>query len=85
VRVRVDDTGGTCTLVLGRGAGWPLGVSGLTEHDLRDLEFELARRRAMGRVCQSVYGEHTCSLAPEHEHGGGAHLCRACTTTWRAR
>lgn len=63
---------------------WP-GVSqhliALTEHDLRDLEFVLAQRRAMARRCEDEHGEHTCSLAPGH---GGTHLCRACTEQWRS-
>jgi hypothetical protein len=54
---------------------------GLNEHDVRDLEFELARRRAMAKRCTSVRGEHTCSLAPGHLDDPG-HLCRACTETW---
>jgi hypothetical protein len=50
-----------------------------TEHGLRDLESELARRRAMGRVCPEKDGEHTCSLAPGH---GEAHQCRGCEKRW---
>lgn len=54
---------------------------GLTEHDLRDLESELARRRAMGRICPEKDQEHTCSLPPGHL-GYAAHVCRACTYHW---
>jgi hypothetical protein len=55
-------------------------IGGLSEHALRDIEFELARRRAMGRVCPVTDGEHTCSLAPGH--GEAWHLCRGCTRRW---
>jgi hypothetical protein len=58
-----------------------LAASNLTEHDLRDIEFALARRRAMGRLCPEQDREHTCSLPPGHL-GYAAHLCRACTYHW---
>lgn len=51
----------------------------LTEHDLRDLEFALAQRRAMSRRCEATRGEHTCALYLGHVE---AHLCRACTEAW---
>lgn len=54
---------------------------GLDEHDLRDLEFVLAQRRAMSRRCPDEHGEHTCSLAPGHIPDAG-HICRACDFSW---
>ena len=50
-----------------------------SEHDLRDLEFTLAQRRAMSRRCPETHGEHTCGNAPGHRQ---AHLCRACPLKW---
>jgi hypothetical protein len=64
-------------LVLGR-----IRYSSFSEHDLRDIEFELARRRAMSRRCPATDGEHTCALAPGH--AAASHLCRGCTKTWQA-
>ena len=58
--------------------GWR--VTGLSEHDLRDIEFALAQRRAMSRRCDAEDGEHTCAQRPEHP--GEPHLCRACPRTW---
>lgn len=54
---------------------------GLSEHDLRVLEFVLAQRRAMSRRCTAGHGEHTCSLAPDHISDPG-HVCRACDFIW---
>lgn len=48
--------------------------SSFTEHDLRDIEFELARRRAMSKRCTAVSGEHTCGLTPGHASGGSCKL-----------
>jgi hypothetical protein len=59
----------------------PQFLCGLTEHDLHDLEFVLAQRRAMSKRCTAEHSEHTCSLAPGHIPDAG-HLCRACTETW---
>jgi hypothetical protein len=55
-------------------------VHGLREHDLRDLEFALAQRRAMSKRCSTEDGEHTCGNAPDDGHL--RHLCRACTYEW---
>lgn len=52
---------------------------GLSGHDVSDLEFALAQRKAMSRRCTQAHGEHTCGLDPDH---GQQHLCRACTETW---
>jgi hypothetical protein len=52
---------------------------GLTEHDLYDLEWALAQRRAMGKTCPALHGEHTCCCPPGHGHD---HQCRACDFTW---
>jgi hypothetical protein len=70
--------GGVLVLELAEGAA--LYRVRVTEHSLRDIEFELARRRAMGRYCTATREEHTCSLAPGH--GEPSHLCRACAQTW---
>ena len=48
--------------------------SSFTEHDLRDLESELARRRAMSKRCTAVRGEHTCGLDPAHSSDSRARL-----------
>ena len=56
--------------------------SSFSDHDLNDLEFVLAQRKAMARRCTKTDGEHTCGLAPGH--WAGRHLCRACTHTWTA-
>lgn len=56
-------------------------VSSLSDHDLRDLEFVLAQRRAMARRCTAEHGEHTCSLAPGHIPDAG-HVCRGCDFSW---
>lgn len=55
-------------------------LKGMPEHGLRDLEAELARRRAMGKTCGQENGDHTCALAPGDSHL--RHLCRACTFEW---
>lgn len=57
-------------------------ISSLSEHDLRDIEFVLAQRRAMSRRCTAARGEHTCALASGHGDDPG-HLCRACTEIWQ--
>jgi len=73
-----EQDGEACTLELReRPALYRIAI---TEHGLRDIEFELARRRAMGRCCHAVNGQHTCALAPQH--GEASHLCRGCTATW---
>jgi hypothetical protein len=55
-------------------------IPGLDEHDLRDLEFVLAQRRAMSSRCPETDGRHTCSLRPGH---GESHQCRGCEARWR--
>ena len=57
----------------------PQYLLGLTDHDMNDLEFALAQRKAMSRRCLRALGEHSCALAPPH---GRAHVCRGCDTTW---
>jgi hypothetical protein len=60
-------------------------VEGLTEHDLRLLEFDLAQRRAMSRRCEARDGIHACAVFPGHpvdEQYDIRHLCRACTHCW---
>jgi len=81
VEVRDSIVDGEHDLVLARPWHQPWVLSSLSEHDLRDLEFTLAQRRAMARRCPATSGEHTCSLAPGHIPDAG-HLCRACTGTW---
>jgi len=77
VNVQVIDGGdGRSDLILGS-----VRCSSFTEHDLRDIEFTLAQRRAMSRRCPEISGGHTCGNAPDHR---GNHLCRACTETWSA-
>lgn len=78
MRVDVIEHGsGNRTVILNRNRE----LHALSEHDLRDIEFVLAQRRAMSRRCTSVSGEHTCGLDPGHTVPV-AHLCRACTRTW---
>lgn len=57
-------------------------VFGLSEHDLNDLEFALAQRKAMSSRCGEEHGEHTCGIMPDHTHFI-AHICRACTVEWK--
>jgi hypothetical protein len=58
-------------------------VGSFTEHDLRDIEFALAARRAMSKRCDAETGEHTCALAPAHRDSAVAlHQCRACMHNW---
>ncbi len=76
MKIVISPGGDDCNLIL---SGHPV-IAGLSEHDLRDLEFVLAQRRAMSRRCDAGQGEHTCSTAPQH--GGAWHLCRACTHQW---
>jgi hypothetical protein len=56
---------------------------GLSEHDVNDLGFALAQRKAMSRRCPETEGEHTCALAPDH--GKAAHQCRGCDHAWTVR
>ena len=51
----------------------------LDEHGLRDIEAELARRRAMARACPQLQDRHRCGLPPGH---GTRHECRACDRKW---
>lgn len=79
MRVEVNERpGGLLDLVLGDDEETFV----LTEHGLRDIEFELARRRAMSRRCLVTRDEHTCALAPGHV-GVSDHVCRGCTEIWR--
>ena len=80
IEVRGSVTAGEHDLVFIRPWHNPWVISSLSEHDLRDLEFALALRRAMGRTCLEEDGEHTCSLRPGH---GESHQCRGCDTRWR--
>ena len=63
----------------------PQALSGLLDHDLRDLEFALAQRRAMSRHCDATTTrggmEHACLSPPGH---GPHHACRSCHHTWIA-
>lgn len=80
--MRVDVTehdNGTRTLTLD--ILQKISIGDLTDHDLDDIAFVLAQRKAMSRRCPQATGEHTCSLDPRHD---GDHLCRACTRTWKA-
>lgn len=78
MRVDVIEHGsGNRTMVLNRNRE----IHALSEHDLRDIEFALAQRRAMSRRCPAESGEHTCALDPGHAEPQ-AHQCRACTRTW---
>jgi hypothetical protein len=54
-------------------------VTGLTQHDLNDIEAVLAARKAMARTCPAEDGDHTCGLPPGHPPG---HQCRACPREW---
>ena len=54
---------------------------GMTEHNIRDLEFVLAQRRAMSKRCTVTHREHTCGL--DVAHGTATqHSCRACDAEW---
>lgn len=86
MRVRVDPRGGPASQLFDLMIRHvpdelyqPQYLCGLTEHDLRRIEFALALRRAMARVCPAENGEHACALSPGHD---GAHLCQACTERW---
>jgi hypothetical protein len=59
---------------------------GLSGHDVNDLEFALAQRKAMSRRCPETDGEHTCALAPDHDKAAAtaAHQCRGCDRAWAA-
>lgn len=76
VEILEHGCGGKLELVLARNRH----IAGLTEHDLRDIEFVLAQRRAMGKTCTAEDGEHACGSAPDDNHL--RHLCRACTREW---
>lgn len=67
-------------LVLRRSWGSPHVINSMNEHEMRDLEFALAQRRAMSRRCETRHGEHSCALSPGH---GGVHACRGCDVTWQ--
>lgn len=57
--------------------------SSFTEHDLRDLEFALAQRRAMTARCGQEHGEHTCALRIAHNDAKiVVHMCRGCDVLW---
>jgi hypothetical protein len=81
VEIRASIVDGEYDLVLQRPWHQPWVLSSLSEHDLRDLVSELERRRAMGKCCPAVSGEHTCSMPPGHGPDPG-HICRACTEIW---
>jgi hypothetical protein len=76
VEVLDHGSGDKPELILGRRKH----ICGLTEHDLHDIEFALAQRRAMSKRCDAETGEHTCGNAPDDGHL--RHLCRACTHEW---
>ena len=79
VEIRGSIVDGEHDLVFTRPWHQPWVLSSLSEHDLRDLEFALAQRRAVSRRCPGTRDEHTCSLAPGHHQ---VHQCRACVITW---
>jgi hypothetical protein len=84
VDVGVTGEDGNILLELAPGPGL-YRIGGLTEHDLRDIEFALAQRRAMSTRCPETDGEHTCGNSPGHlvsEKHGIRHQCRACTYRW---
>jgi hypothetical protein len=85
VSARLDDRGQWTDIIVypGPAGGQPQFLTGLTEHDVRDLEFALAQRRAMGKCCPGVSGIHVCSMPPDHGSEPG-HLCRACDEIWPA-
>jgi hypothetical protein len=78
IEIRGSIVDGEHDLVLARPWHPPWVLGCLSEHDLRDLEFALAQRRAVSRRCTHTWGEHTCSMAPGHG-GEPGHMCRACT------
>jgi hypothetical protein len=85
VEIRGSVVAGEHDLVVTRPWHNPWVISSLTEHDLRDLEFALAQRRAVSRRCPETDGEHTCGNSPGHpvsEQYDLKHLCRACTHRW---
>lgn len=79
VTVRDSIADGEHDLVFTRPWHNPWVLSSMSEHDLRDLEFVLARRRAMAKACPGKNGEHTCALTPGH---GTGHECRGCDARW---
>lgn len=74
--IKPDET----DLVLRRSWGSPHVINSMNEHEMRDLEFALAQRRAMSRRCETGNGEHSCALSPGH---CGPHACRGCDRTWQ--
>lgn len=74
--IKPDET----DIVLRRSWGSPWVISSLSEHDMRDLEFALAQRRAMSKRCEQQQDEHTCALYLGHV---GTHVCRGCEETWQ--
>lgn len=85
IEVRPSAVHGEHDLVLTRPWHSPWVISSLTEHDLRDLEFVLAQRRAMSRRCPETDGEHTCSVFPGHPVSSQykiGHPCRGCEYRW---
>jgi hypothetical protein len=53
------------------------------EHGLREIEFDLAQRRAMSSRCEAEDGRHRCAMAPHNDLTG--HLCRGCDYRWPVR
>jgi hypothetical protein len=80
VSVETSPGGGLVLILSGTGPAALYRIGSLDEHDLRDLEFVLAQRRAMSSRCPETDGRHTCSLRPGH---GESHQCRGCEARWR--